>query len=324
MGGHAFTTSATDGPSPLSTPRMPPDIYFVLRDQYLQLLSSVYTQTATPIEAPEKASYGDIDILVTLPKSTSTSAESLAKVLGAERIFTILRSPTTSFALPYPNLPNNYVQLDLHLSRPETFHWQLFHQSHGDLWSLLGTTIRPFGLTPNDAGLHVRIQEIEDLNRKKALLFLTCDPDAVLEFLGLNTDAHKRPFESVESMYRYVSGCRFFSDERYVRGERKANDRKRMVQRELYRAFIEDWLPENAHLVGQQKEKNAQLSCEGILQESLSRFGKREEYENRVEEWRKEREELLAKQEGRQIRKADAAEVEEYASAWMSWLNRSA
>lgn len=288
MGGKAFA---------LSTPRMPPDIYHLLRDHYLQLLSSLYTHTATPIEAPEKTSYGDIDILVSLPKSTSISAEALSKILGAERIFAS-GSPTTSFALPYPNLPGNYIQLDVHISPPEKFHWQLFHLSHGDLWNLLGTSIRIVGLTSNDSGLHVRIEEIEDLNRKRALLFLTCDPNSVLEFLGLDTDVYK-PFESVESMYRYVCGCRYFRDERYVRSELKANDRKRMAQRELYRAFIEDWLPKNTHLVGQQKQKNAQLSRNDVLEVSLNRFGKREEYEKRFEEWRKERGELLAKQEGR-------------------------
>ena len=170
----------------------------------------------------------------------------------------------------------------------------------------------------------MRIGEIEDLNRKRALLFLACDPEAVLAFLGLDIDAYKRPFENVESLYRYVCGCRFFSDARYVRGELKANDRKRMVQRELYRGFIEDWLPENAHLVGRQKEKNALFSRDGVLDESLDRFGKREEYEKRLQEWRNEREKLLAKQQGRQKRKEDAAELEEYAYAWMRWLECNA
>ncbi|CAF9915269.1 hypothetical protein IMSHALPRED_002389 [Imshaugia aleurites] len=321
---------------------MPPDVYYALRDSYLQILSSLYTQTATPIEAPEKTTFGDIDILVSQPKSTST-AESLGQVLASARAVRIPGSPITSFALPYPNRPNYYLQLDVHLSPPETFHWQLFHQSHGDLvrtfrsfsslfctnsrpqdiWNLLGTTIRPLGLTPNNEGLHVRIEEIEDSNRKRALLFLTCDGDAVLEFLGLDTDAYKRPFGSVDSMYRYVCSSRFFNDASYVRGELKANDRKRMTQRELYRAFV-DWLPGNAHLVGQQKEKNAQFSRDDVLEESLNRFGKREEYEKRVEGWRKERKELLAKQMGRQKRKADAAEAEEYAAAWMGWLERNA
>ena len=170
----------------------------------------------------------------------------------------------------------------------------------------------------------MRIGEIEALNRKRALLFLTCDPDAVLEFLGLDKDAYKHPFESVESMYRYACTCRFFSDDRYVRGELKANDRKRMAQRELYRNFVQDWLPGNAHLVGHQTMTDTDCLRDGVLEESLGRFGKREEYVKRVEEWRKEREELLAKQEGRQKRKADAAELDEYASAWMRWLDRNA
>ena len=170
----------------------------------------------------------------------------------------------------------------------------------------------------------MRIQEIEGVNRKRALLFLTCDPDAVLAYLGLHADACKRPFESVESMYSYVCGCRFFSKHSYVRGELKANDRKRMVQRELYRAFVEDWLPKNAHLIEQQKDENARLSRDDVLKESLTRFGRRGEYEKRVEIWKKERDELLAKQEGRKKRKADAAKLEEYASAWMRWLSRNA
>ena len=120
----------------------------------------------------------------------------------------------------------------------------------------------------------MRLGGIEDLNRKRALLFLTCELHAVLEFLGLDTEAYKRPFESVESMYRYVCGCRCFSDERYLRGELKANDRKRMAQRELYRTFIQEWLPENAHLVRQQKEQNAQISRDSVLEDSLNKFGK--------------------------------------------------
>ena len=170
----------------------------------------------------------------------------------------------------------------------------------------------------------MRIREIEDLNKKKALLFLTRDPEKILKFLGLDADAYKRPFGSVEEMYRCVCGCRFFSHERYVPGELKANDRKRRAQRELYRAFVEDWLPENAHLTGQQKDKKAQFSRDDVFEESLNRFDKRGEYEKRVEEWKKERVDLLAKQQRRKARKADAAGLEEYASAWMRWLDRNA
>jgi len=320
MGGNAFTSGVT----PLRTPRMPPEIYHSLRDYYLCLLSALYAQVATPVEAPSKTSYGDIDILVSQPTSLSTTTESLAKTLAAEKTITTSGSATSSFALPYPNLPNNHIQLDVHLCPPSTFHWQVFQQSHGDLWNLLGTTIRPFGLTANDVGLHLRIAEIEELNRKRSLILLTNEPDAVLRLLGLDEAMYQRPFESVEAMYEYVVGCRFFRGETYVRGDLKANDRKRMAQRELYRRFVDVWLPENEYWIRTRMERETTLTREDVVDLVMDKFGKRQEHKKCIRAWRQEREDLLAKQEGRQKRKADALEMEEYASAWITWLKHNA
>ena len=314
MGGNAFTS----GPTPLTTPRMPPRLYYSLRDHYLSLLFPLYEEVATPVEAPSKTSYGDIDVLVSQPKSTST--ETLAKALSAVRTCTTSGSPTSSFALPYPGRSDAYVQLDIHLCPPGTFRWQLFHQSHGDLWNLLGTTIRPFGITANDAGLHLRIPEIEELNRKRGMLFLTREPDEVLDFLGLDADVYGRPFESVEAMYEFVVGCRFFRGDRYVRDELKANDRKRIAQRDLYRRFVDEWLTANVAIVKTRGEKVPGFMREDVQEAALERWGKRGEFEGRVEEWRRERRELLDKQKGRQKRKNDALEVEEYVGAWVRWL----
>ena len=319
MGGKALTS----GPTPLFTPRMPPELYYSLRYHYISLLSNYYTQAATPIEAPCKTSYGDIDVLVSQPKSISINTETLAKALDAVRKVSTSGSPTASFAVPYPGLQDTYVQLDVHVCPPESFEWQLFHQSHGDLWNLLGTTIRPVGLTANDVGLHLRIPEIDEANRKRGMLLLTSEPDQVLDFLGLDKDKYERPFESVEALYQFVLGCRWFSGKTYVRAELKANDRKRMAQRELYRRFVDEWLPKNRHLV-EMSEKRAQGATRENVQElALNVFGKREEFEKRVQVWRRERSELLEKQNRRLERKADAAKLEEYAEAWMNWLERN-
>ena len=51
---------------------------------------------------------------------------------------------------------------------------------------MLGTTIRPFGLTANAKGLHVRIEEIELLDRKRSTIYLTKDPREVCQLLGLD------------------------------------------------------------------------------------------------------------------------------------------
>lgn len=322
MGGKAFTS----GPAPLSTPRMPPSVYIKLRDQYLHLLQKVFPHVETPIEAPAKTSYGDIDFVATQPESSSiaSSAESLAKYLSAERTFKNPGSTTTSFAVPYPESSDNFVQLDLHVCPSlSSFRWQVFFQSHGDLWNLLGTTIRPFGLTANDAGLHTRITEIEGLNRKRSFIFLTSEPEAVLELLELDVEAYGHPFDSVEAIYEYVVSCRFFKAETYVRADLNANDRKRMAQRELYGRFVDRWLPQNEPRIRTRIARELTLTREHVTDIALDRFGKRNEFHKVYEEWRKERRELLSKQEGRQQRKADALESEGYVNAWMEWLEQN-
>ena len=50
-------------------------------------------------------------------------------------------------------------------------------------------------------------------------------------------------------------------------------------------------LPQNAHLLEQRKDINTEFLRDDVLEESLDRFGRREEYELRIEEWRGERKE---------------------------------
>ena len=159
MGGHAFAS----GPDALPTPRMAPEIYFQVRDGILERMRELFAQVAVPIEGPAKTSYGDIDILVAEPfKDESVTVDVLKLKLGACRVAILLNSPTSSFAVLYEGA---YIQVDIHVCPLDTFEWQVFHQSHGDLWNLLGNMIRPLGLTANPQGLHVRIEDIEAFDR---------------------------------------------------------------------------------------------------------------------------------------------------------------
>lgn len=227
--------------------------------------------------------------------------------------------------MPYPGLDGAVVQVDVHMCSGDTFEWQLFHQSHGDLWNLLGTSVRPFGLTANDAGLHVRIAEIEETDRKKSLVLLTRSPREVCRFLGLDGRVVEQRFESLEAMFEFVVSCRFVRGGRYGREGLKANDRKRMAQREVYRRFVEEWVPKYHEGIEagekiKEDDENEELTRKAVLVESLEIFGKREEYERQLKEWRMERDELLAKQQGKAKRRADAADLEDYACAWIRWL----
>lgn len=122
----------------------------------------------------------------------------------------------------------------------------LFHHAHGDIWQLLGNVIKPYGLTVDDKGLWLRIPEIEDADRKRSKVWLTGDPDEILDFLGLPyTRYWTGPFRDLYQMYEYVANCITFwvppADE--TESALRANDRRRMKQRPAYREWVEEFKP---------------------------------------------------------------------------------
>ncbi|KAI4180704.1 MAG: hypothetical protein L6R41_007059 [Letrouitia leprolyta] len=300
---------------------MPLAIYHSLLSQFLTQLVGFFERVAAPAEAPEKISFGDIDIIVSEPKNLPFSPVQIATTLNAKR--TISSNPIHSFAVPYPDLEGSFVQLDIQICKAKDFEWEVFHKSHGDLWNLLGSSIRPFGLTPNDTGLHLRIPDIEASDRKKALIFLTADPNTVLDFLQLDKKLYWQGFDTVDDMFEFACSSRFFRAAVYVRDGLKANDRKRLSQRDLYRRFVDEYLPIR-NTRSKDSDDNVTLTREKVADEALTKFEKADEFEGRVKVWRKEREELSHKQVTREWRKAEAMEITAYADAWIDALKSKA
>ena len=221
-----------------------------------------------------------------------------------------------NFAIPWPYLPSQiqshdleipsekYVQLDIKVCDSEKmFNWELFHAAHGDLWNILGSTIRPFGLTVNDRGLFLRIPEIEKLDRKKGMVFLTDESDLILEFLGLEKERWWRELGSREEMFEYAAGCRLFwvKDEGEVEdgevagmgleggevGKKKLkhNDRARMTKRPIFREWMEGFIPrcrEEGRFI-----KSRGVTREQVRDEAFMKFGveARLEFETRLKDW---------------------------------------
>ncbi|KAI1174591.1 hypothetical protein F4777DRAFT_375430 [Nemania sp. FL0916] len=194
--------------------------------------------------------------------------------------------PSSSAATPEPsevseisgsNLRLPHIQVDVHVcSTLMHMQWMLFKTAHGDLWNLLGSMIRPLGLTIDEVGLYLRIPEIEKADKKKAKVLLTKDPGAILTFLGLKFDSKEweKPFASEADLFEYAASCRLFSvktentyddgngkgdgdddkDDQKVamttntagtidRRKLKSNDRKRMNGRPLFRRWIDEFIP---------------------------------------------------------------------------------
>lgn len=194
-------------------------------------------------------------------------------------------------------LEDRYIQVDLHLKASyEEMRWMLFRYGHGDMWNILGSIIRPFGLTADEVGLHIRIPEIEASNRKNCRVLLTKDPERVLDFLGLDHDdgQWERPFKTVDEAFDYAACCRLFfvrpSGEGHGESMREeelatGRDRRRVKARPLYRQWLDEFLA-TCRAKGHCRSRG--LTRETVRDEALSTFGVRQEWESRLAAFRRE------------------------------------
>jgi hypothetical protein len=314
---------------------MPPDIYSLVLERTHALLSKHYTHVSSPIEAPGKTTYGDIDIVVFGPLSPSYDPSIVPRQTVNSHLSTLLNAKASingsgtvplTLAIPWPptkeengDEEEKYIQIDLHISHSlQAYTWELYHSAHGDLWNILGSTIRRFGLTVNDKGMFLRIPEIELLDRKKSMVFLTNNPDTILGFLGLDVETFWRRFEGREEMFRYAAGCRMFwvrevEEEGVMEGDvlgevegigpgasvgggmqgleggeegkkkLKHNDRQRMAKRPIFNEWITEFIPK---LREEGEYSEAKVTREEIRDEAFEKFRVKEEYETRLKEWK--------------------------------------
>jgi hypothetical protein len=250
MGGNAFTD--------LLTPRLPHELYELIRAQCHQALQPFYEDVITPAEAPSKVDHGDIDFLVAQPKQDKNgriaAGSTVAAALGASKFKHTPNSKTTQFAVPLPkahmvagseDTDGLYAQVDVHVvPDPAFLAWELFLVSYGDLVQILGILNRPIGLTANDRGLYLRIPEIEPGNRKKAMIFLTDSPSEMMSFLHLDEDVYNTGFATNEDIFRWCLQGVLYSEPKAK--EETSNDRQRLKKRGMFISCIREFVPEHA------------------------------------------------------------------------------
>ncbi|KAH6854372.1 hypothetical protein B0I37DRAFT_336283 [Chaetomium sp. MPI-CAGE-AT-0009] len=347
MGGSAFSSF----PDPPYTPRMPPEVYQRAVSECNAALRRLFICVATPIEGPGKKDHGDVDILVALDRRVAfpqTPDDSVLRepkdlMKDVERDlcarYAIVHPTGTSanLAIPWPSDMNEhaiapeeapsagevanpreeskpkYIQVDIRICRSvDELYWSLYKHAHGDLWNLLGSTIRPFGLTVDEEALWLRIPEIEEFDRKQARVCLTKDPVEILHFLGMRVEGFwDEPFGSVDALFDYAMTCRLFyvrdtsdgdvegdADEVGVVGgevgrkKLKSNDRRRMKGRPVYRRWINEFIP-GLRAEGKFIRKGPGTSVEEmralVRDQAFDRFLVEVEYTRRLREWQQKR-----------------------------------
>ncbi|RMZ82815.1 hypothetical protein DV737_g1886, partial [Chaetothyriales sp. CBS 132003] len=252
MGGNAF---AGDDPN-LLFPRLSPRLYKQLKDEITTRLLKHFEYARVPIEAPEKTSHGDIDVLVCNAVSADAydpARLSLAlcarlwkQIKGSDTVNLAFDWPEDGADFPYQSRPLGsphasatrstdmlgqgvlstkrcLFQVDVHIcASPKALDWMLFSHAHGDMWNVLGSIIRPFGLVRNQRGLLIVIAEFAEkaggggMPKYLQRVLLTDDPSSTLGFLGLDETQYWKAFESVDQIR---------DDASRQSGRRRANQR---------------------------------------------------------------------------------------------------
>lgn len=280
MGGKVFDNYEMPDGSPPQVPRMSPELYQELIAEYQPRLEALFRNVIVPRDAPNKEDHGDIDFLVEGIRLSARDQE-LWKLtegcLGAE--LRVARNQSQSFGIPHPNVAGAFVQVDVELSpgngtlgAADLFEWTKFMKGDADLLQIIGIAHRPLGLTCNDRGLHVRLEQIEPYDKKKALLFLTRDPDAAMRFYGFAIEKHAAGFSSETELFDWVASGRFFSRTVFEQRIEKADDRSRQSKRPMYRRFVEEYMPNT------NTDTSKPWSRDQVLREAIRTFDVEQEY----------------------------------------------
>lgn len=290
-------------------------VYTTVKARCHEILRQLYSCVATPIEGASKLDFGDIDIVVAWPLYARCDIKhtfnTIKDAIGATRLIHEKgKSTSANFAIQWPSdLQNDepttkeagspgdcaelekFIQVDIKICNSlQQLQWMLFKHSHGDIWNLLGTVIRPYGLTVDDDAMWLRIPEIETKNKKQAKVFLSSEPADVLNFLGLPIEDYwEKPFDDVEEMYEYIAQCHMFHAGHQTDSastefplQLKSNDRKRMKHRPFFRQWIDDFIP---RCRSEQRYLHQRTTRDKITKEAMERFNIKNEYRTRRIQW---------------------------------------
>ena len=283
---------------------MTPEQYTHIKEQYNTRLARYFGSHADVTllkEAPEKDSYGDIDMHIATARQTDWAhmAASIGAAAWLDRgsaksqkcsIAVYLDgsshdSTPVRYMMSHNNNPHHeqvsaegtkeeYAQIDLEVVHPDLADWSVFYGSYGDMMAILGNLVTNHGFLVTDKGFQLRFQEFDDARKPEwdhfkpqiedGRMILSTDMDAIMTFLGMSIEKYRAGFETRESLFLWLSECRTVSEHIEQRVWRPELSRDRQKEKRTnFMEFFHVWLPE--HL---KAEKAAAAANTGANQES--------------------------------------------------------
>ncbi|PSN69065.1 hypothetical protein BS50DRAFT_663909 [Corynespora cassiicola Philippines] len=250
MGGRAFKQ--------LYTPRISSELYLKVKAQATEALRAVFSFVIVPTELPSKRDFGDVDFLVGSPLDGHpishlhwiTLVSKVKEALGAidgKRGF--LNNNILYFAVAAPGREDEFhIQIDVKIAPnndASDFEWDRFMHNYASGHKILGSMMKPLGLSILPEGLHIRIPEVEDTNHSGSMVFLSKDPKFVLYIAGLKNRFLNANFNTNEELYDYLCRSWLFNPTHFAERLRDKKYEDHIKDRSAaWVYFITKWIPE--------------------------------------------------------------------------------
>jgi hypothetical protein len=80
-----------------------------------------------------------------------------------------------------------HIQIDVKVCfKPELFEWYTFELSYASNSKIIGSIMKPLGLTIDPEGIHIRVEDIEETDHPGSMVWVSRDPNDVLRIAGLD------------------------------------------------------------------------------------------------------------------------------------------
>ncbi|CAO2650959.1 Nn.00g092560.m01.CDS01 [Neocucurbitaria sp. VM-36] len=251
MGGHAFKD--------LYCPRIAPEFYNQVKSRLTTSLHTIFAHVVVPTEMPGKDDYGDVDFLVSGPfhsptsttidnfdwKGTIHAIKAAFNTLHGRRGF--LNPDCMYFAIAAPNPQDDYfIQVDVKVCfNPDLFVWTTFELNYASNSKVIGSMVKPLGLTIDPKGLHIRVEEMEETNFPGSMIWVSKKPKDVLKIVGLDRRIINAGFKkTTEEIYKYFADSWLFNPAHFAARLAEEKYFDRLEDRSPHWTyFVKEWIP---------------------------------------------------------------------------------
>ena len=228
MGGNALKQIG------ITTRRYDKAEYEAISKEVIASLQSCYLSSVSIPSYRNKETFGDLDLLVLKVTPWSPDlVEGISKYIKSKGY--VINGSVVS--IEYKDF-----QVDLIACPEDYFDFSHKYYSYNDLGNLVGRVAHKLGLKFGHDGLSY-IYRTDNDTRVLGTFVLTTDFLDALHFLGFDTIAYLRGFDSLEDIYKFTASSPYFNPAIYQLDNRNHAARIRDKKRSTYMGFLK-WLEE--------------------------------------------------------------------------------